>query len=118
MKNILPVIFFVFSSQLFSQKPANGTYTYTIAFAEWNGQSLGATCTVKIKNDSIWVVHNGSKKLDGTKGEVIDSGLITKHKSGKWIIAHSPKDKNATEIGGCSDGPRVIDFKQKKFWLC
>ena len=118
MKPILLVIFLVFSSQLFSQKPANGTYTYTIAFAEWNGQLLGATCTVKIQNDSIWIIHNGSKKLDGTKGEVIDSGVIAKHKSGKWIIAHFPKDKIAKKVGGCSDGPRVIDFKQKKFWLC
>jgi len=29
-----------------AQKPKDGTYTYSIAFEEWQGKSLGATCTV------------------------------------------------------------------------
>jgi len=41
-----------------------------------------------------------------------------KHKSGKWIIGHTTKDKYAKEIGGCSDGPSEINFKKKIFWLC
>ncbi|HYC30358.1 MAG TPA: hypothetical protein VEB42_16095 [Chitinophagaceae bacterium] len=101
----------------FGQKPKNGTYTYRIAFAEWNGQSLGATCTVVIKGDSIKVLHNGSN-ITGRKGDILDQGIIMKHKSGKWIIGHSKEDKNAKEIGGCSDGPSEIDFAHKKFWSC
>ena len=102
-----------------AQKPKNGTYTYSIAFAEWNGKSLGSTCTVIIKGDSIKVIHNGKSNLTGKKGDIIDQGIIMKHtKSGKWIIGQSVKDKNAKEIGGCSDGPSIIDFKQKKFWSC
>ena len=102
-----------------AQKPANGVYTYKIAYAEWNGKSLGATCTVVIKGDRIKVVHNGKGNVTGKKGDIFDEGIIMKHtKTGKWIIGHSLKDKNAKEIGGCSDGPSEIDFNKKLFWAC
>src|SRR5258705_9304572 len=104
-------LFLIFTTVTLAQKQKDGTYTYSIAFAEWQGKSLGATCTVIIKGDSIKVVHNGKGNLTGNKGDIIDTGIIMKHKSGKWIIGHSIEDKNAEEIGGCSDGPRVIDFK-------
>jgi hypothetical protein len=102
-----------------SQKPKDGTYTYAIAFAEWGGKSLGATCTVVIKGDSIKIIHNGKPNLTGEKGDIMDQGIIMKHKkTGKWIIGRSPKDVYAKEIGGCSDGPSIIDFKNKKWWSC
>ena len=121
MSKAIPLIFiFIISSLLsYSQKPKNGTYTYSIAFEEWGGKSLGATCTVRIKGNSIWIIHNGKANLTGKKGEIMDEGVIMKHKkTGKWIIAHSPKDAYAKDIGGCSDGPSVIDFKHKKWWKC
>jgi hypothetical protein len=102
----------------FAQKPKDGTYTYAIAFAEWGGKPNGASCTVIIRGDSIKVIHNGTGNLTGKKGEIIDSGIIMKHKSGKWIIGHSPEDTNAKDIRGCSEGPSEIDFKRKRFWLC
>jgi hypothetical protein len=112
----------VFNSMFFTvhaQKPKNGTYTYSIAFAEWGGKSLGATCTVVIKGDSIKVIHNGKANLSGNKGDIIAEGIIMKHKkTGKWIIGHDVKDKDAEDVGGCSEGPSVIDFKGKKFWTC
>ena len=120
MKTLLTACLFLFTYTLtHAQKPESGTYTYSIAFAEWQGKSLGATCTVVIKGDSIKVIHNGKGNLTGKKGDVMDEGIIMKHaKTGKWIIGHSPKDKDAKEIGGCSDGPSVIDFKRKKYWSC
>ena len=99
-------------------KPKDGTYTFAIAFAEWQGKSNGTTCTVIIKGDSIKVVHNGTGNLTGKKGDILDEGIIMKHKSGKWIIGHNLKDKDAKEIGGCSEGPSVIDFNSKRFWSC
>ena len=101
-----------------AQKPKDGIYTYAIAFSEWQGKPLGATCTVIIRGDSIKVVHNDTGKLTGKQGDILDQGIILKHKSGKWIIGHSIKDKDVKKIGGCSDGPSIIDFKQKKFWTC
>ena len=110
---------FTVSNFTFSQKPKNGTYTYNIAFEEWQGKSLGATCSVRIKGDSIQIIHNGKGNLTGNKGEIMDEGIIMKHKkTGKWIIAHSPKDIFAKEIGSCKDGPSIIDFKNKKWWTC
>ena len=110
---------FLFFFQLSAQKPKDGIYTYKIAFEEWGGKSLGATCTVQIAGDSIKIIHNGKGNLTGRKGDILDQGIIMKHqKTGKWIIGHNPKDKNADVIGGCSDGPSVIDFKRKKFWSC
>lgn len=114
------IIFLSFISILsYSQKPPDGTYTYKVAFDEWGGRSLGATVTVVIKGDSIRVIHNGRPGLSGKKGEVIDAGIILKHsRTGKWIIGKKKEDVNAAEIGGCSDGPSVIDFKRKIFRLC
>jgi hypothetical protein len=107
------------STATLAQKPIDGTYTYSIAFAEWNGKSLGATCTVIIKGDNVKVVHNGKGNLTGKKGDILDAGVIMKHtKTGKWIIGHSPKDKDAKVINSCSGGPSVIDFKRKIFWSC
>ena len=112
-------IFSVTSLFTYSQKPKSGTYIYAIAFEEWNGKTLGATCTVRIKGDSIQIIHNGKKNLTGQKGEIMDEGIILKHKkTGKWIIAHSPKDIYAEEIGGCGSGPTIIDFKNKRWWSC
>ena len=111
------IIIFVFPIIAFAQLPKNGTYIYDVAFAEWQGKSMGATVIVEIKDSVIVIKCN--EGLSGEKGEIIDSGIIMKHKKTRqWIIGYSPKDKYAEEVGGCSDGPMVIDFKRKKVWLC
>lgn len=120
MKTVLISILVIGISQMIkAQIPKSGTYTYRIAFAEWQGTSLGATCIVVIKNDSITVINNGKANLSGKKGDIIDQGIIMQHrKSGKWIIGHSEKDKEAEEIGGCTDGPIEINFKRRRVLMC
>lgn len=99
--------------------PKDGTYTYSIAFEESEGsESLGVTCTIVIRGDSITVINNGHERMKGKKGDVIEQGIIMKHQSGKWIIGHNTKDINATEVGWCANGPKVIDFKRKIFFVC
>ena len=117
-KVVFPFLFIFLSITASSQRPADGIYTYNIVFAEWNNRPTNATCTVVIKGDSIKVIHNGSGRLSGQKGEIIDSGIIIKHKNGKWIIGHDVKDKNAQHIGDCTGGPLVINFKKKILQLC
>ena len=118
MKKIFLIIFSLSTFVIYGQKPKDGSYTYAIAFAEWNGKSLGATCTVIIKGDSIKVIHNGTGNLTGKKGETLDRGIIMKHKkTGKYIIGHKPSDVNASEASGC-EGPAPIDFVKKRFWMC
>jgi len=74
---IAVLIFFTLHVGAFAQKPKDGKYTYKIAYAEWQGKSLGATCLVVIKGDSITIFDDGS--TSGEKGSVIDRGLILKH---------------------------------------
>lgn len=98
--------------------PPDGRYTYEVVYAEWDKRAKGQHVTVVIHGDSIRVIHAGGT-LSGKKGEVIDSGIIMKHKpTGKWIIGRRPAAAHAKEVGGCSDGPAVIDFKKKQFHLC
>jgi hypothetical protein len=111
--------FCTISTLAISQKLKDGVYTYIIAFEEYGGKSLGATGTVIIKGNSIKIVHNGLGNLTGKKEDILDEGIIMKHKnSGKWIIGHQPEDMYAKEIGGCGAGPTIIDFKHKTWRSC
>lgn len=113
--NIIVCVLIVTVSLGSAKRPTDGTYTYTIAFAEWGGKSLGSKCKVIIKGDSIVVLNDGSL----TGGDTLNAGIIMKHKkSGQWIIGHSKEDRDAEEVGGCSDGPAVIDFRKKIYWTC
>ena len=118
MRFSILIIFFLFLfTRLTGQALSNGAYKFKVAFDEWEGKSLGASCMVKIKGDSIVVINNGT--LSGKKGEIIESGILRKHlKTGKWIITHHHSDVYAKAIGECSGGPMVIDLKNKIVWLC
>ena len=99
--------------------PPSGKYRFDMAFAEWQGKSMGEKVTVIINGDSIKIIYEGDGQLTLTeKGEVIDEGKIMKHKSGSWIIGTKEADKELDEIGGCIGGPAIIDFKNKKYWTC
>jgi len=97
----------------------NGKYRFDIAFAEWDGKSMGEKVTVVISGDSIQVIYEGDGQLTlSKKGDVIDEGKIMKHKTGVWIIGRIPADTQSDEVGGCSGGPAIIDFKYKRYWMC
>lgn len=91
--------------------------SFTLKFAEWEGDEMDASCDVVITGDSIKVFNDGS--IPGKIGKIMEEGIIRIHTtSGKTIISHHPKDVNSKEIGGCSDGPTVIDLKNKIIWFC
>ncbi len=98
--------------------PADGKYRYDMAFAEYQGKSMGEKVTVIIKGDSIKIIYEGDGKLTVAKGAILSEGIIVKHKSGVWIIARNIKDAALDEFGGCSGGPPVIDFTRKKYITC
>lgn len=107
------------SENSLNEIPPNGKYRYDIAFAEWQGKSMGEKLTVIIKGDSIRVVYEGDGNLSlAKKGQIINQGQIMKHKSGVWIIGTHESDKELDEIGGCTGGPAIIDFRNKKYWMC
>ncbi len=128
MKSLLTLLTFLFVSPSFGQNalsiedkkelPPNGVYKYDMAFAEWGGKSMGVKLEVIIKGDSIKVIYK-SGSLSMTKvGDILSEGVLRKHKSGQWIISTDDEDVNSEEIGGCSGGPTLIDFKTKQYWTC
>ena len=99
----------------FGQRLNSGTYIFQYCDFEYN--SCVGTCKVVIKKDSIIIYATKalSERITFTKeGDVIESGLILKHKSGKWIIGKSLQDKNAKQIG--VEGPPILDFRKKQYW--
>jgi hypothetical protein len=100
------------------EHPGDGKYRYDMAFAEYQGKTMGEKVTVIIKGDSIKIVYEGDGKLAAIKGTILDQGIIVKHKSGVWIIAKNKKDAELDVFGGCSGGPAVIDFINKKYITC
>lgn len=99
----------------FSQKLNTGTYIFNFCDLEYN--SCISTCRIVIKGDSITVY--ATKKLAQNRtftkeGDIIDQGIILKHKSGKWIIGKTRKDIDAKQIG--VEGPAILDFKKKQYW--
>lgn len=105
-------LFFFYTGK--TQIPETGVYIYKYCDEEYN--KCLETCKIKIKNDSIWIYAPAN--LSGIKGgEVLEKGKLFKHKSGKWIIISSRKDKKSKVVGGC-EGPAWIDFKKKKFYYC
>ncbi|WP_229969807.1 hypothetical protein [Pontibacter harenae] len=106
------------SSDTTGTVPTDGKYIFNIAFAEWDRKSMGEKVTVIIWGDSIRVTYEGDGTLTAGKGEVLDEGVIMKHKTGNWIIAREKEDVSLDEIGGCTGGPTIVDFKNKKYWMC
>jgi len=96
----------------------NGKYLFDVAFAEWQGKSMGVKVSVIVQDDSVNVIYEGQGELSAEIGEVLDKGTIMKHKSGQWIIGTKESDKELDEVGGCSGGPAIIDFINKKYWMC
>ena len=92
-----------------------GNFIYELYFAEFSGRMANAECKVEINGNKIIVEQTENTNLTG--GNEIFSGLILRHKSGKWILGENEEDKNAEEIGGCTEIP-IIDFKTKIIEWC
>jgi hypothetical protein len=70
-----------------------------------------------IKKDSITIYATkelAENRTFTTAGDVVDKGIILKHRSGKWIVGKSKKDINAKDIA--VEGPSIPDFKKKQYW--
>jgi hypothetical protein len=115
MKVFFVIVFLNLCLSSFSQKPKSGTYTYKYCDTEY--RNCISTCRIIIKGDSIKIYATKalSERITLTKeNELIEEGIIMKHKSGKWIIGKSKSDEDAEGIGG--EGPSIIDFTNKEYW--
>ena len=94
----------------------NGSYTFKIYDTEYS-KYIG-TARVVIKNDSVYVIADGSFL---TKGKVITMGIIVKQKkSTEFFIARNKKELNYNgPIGDCDlSSPSGIDFVKKAIIRC
>jgi hypothetical protein len=94
----------------------SGDYIFQNRDAEFP-HSKGFPVRVSIRGDHITVIN--PKPHGATPAGVLDEATLMWHpKSKQWIIAYSNADRDAPDVGGCSDGPDVIDFKTRIIWSC
>jgi hypothetical protein len=99
----------------------NGTYRFEIAFAEWDGKTMGDEVIVILNDGNITlkISENSNSLWMGAKpGDVIEEGTLRKHQSGQWIITNDEKDIYLEEIGGCTGGPTIIHFENQTIEMC
>lgn len=104
-----------------SEVPANGTYTYKIAYAEWEGKSLGDEIIVVLEDGHVSLIISENSNaiwMGAQPGDVIEEGTLRRHKSGVWMISNDESDINLKEIGGCIGGPIIIDFENRTIEMC
>lgn len=95
----------------------SGDYDFRLIDAEYE-QEFAYPARVSIQGMHIKVVTTTD---DGPfhRDQVFADGVILWHEnSGQWIIGHSPKDREAEEVGGCSGGPLTIDLERRVIWYC
>jgi hypothetical protein len=94
----------------------SGDYVFLHRFAE-HPEMASIELTAQIRGRHIVLVNN-----DGTdifpRG-VIEEGILMWHSSSaQWIIGTNPADTEAPEVGGCSEGPAVVDLQRRIYWTC
>lgn len=122
--SLLLSIFLTFSCCLEppqTEVPENGTYLYQVAFAEWDGKTMGDEIIVVLKDGHITlkVSENSNIVWMGLDpSDIIEEGTLRKHQSGQWIISNDEKDVYLEEIGGCTGGPTIVNFENQSIELC
>lgn len=95
---------------------ASGQYTFQQRYAE-HPDMAGARFEVTIDGDRI-AVTNPTQQGPFAPGP-IETGTLERHaKSGRWIIVVDPADREAEEVGGCTDGPTEVDLRKRIYWTC
>ena len=94
----------------------SGQYTFQHRFSE-HPSIRSIALSAKVAGGRIVLVNETQSDVF-PQGVVAEGALMWHAASGQWIIGHSPADQYAPEVGGCSDGPEVVDLRQKVYWTC
>ncbi len=104
------------TSAIPAQPLADGFYVFQQRYAE-HPHMPGILLDTEIKQGKIYLTNNDRAGVFPLG--LIDEGELYWHpRSGQWIIVNSAQDKSATEVGGCSDGPVMVDLKKRIYWTC
>ena len=94
----------------------SGHYVFQQRFAEHPAMG-GGPVEVTITGTRVVVTQRGGSA--GFPAGVLAEGELAWHAgSGQWIIARSAQDLSAPEVGGCTDGPEVLDLADRVYWTC
>jgi len=95
-----------------------GEYVFEHKFAEAEQSSISSiTLDVQIRGRHIVLINNG--RTDVFPAGIINEGTLMWHAaSDQWIIAKEPAAAEASAVGGCSDGPEVVDLERRIYWTC
>jgi hypothetical protein len=95
---------------------ASGHYVFEHRFAE-HPDMRSIPLEAMIDGDRI-VLTNEIDSVVFPRGVVVEGRLAWHAATQQWIIAQESADANAADVGGCSDGPEVIDLEKRIYWTC
>ena len=94
----------------------SGQYVFQHRFAE-HPEISSIRLDVTIKDAHITVINPTAS--DPFPAGVLSEGMLIWHAPSKqWIIGQQASDRLARDVGGCSDGPEVVDLENKTYWTC
>jgi hypothetical protein len=101
-----------------SEVPENGTYIYEVAFAEWDGKTMGDEIIVVLKDGHITlkVSENSNAVWMGSNpGDIIEDGTLRKRAAALEAANGSSAMMRRTFISmrsaGCTGGPTIIRLR-------
>jgi hypothetical protein len=120
VNKILALIFICFSSVAVAGEPTvplrSGQYQFTHRYAEQPTQvSIKLIASIAGRHITI---TNPVASTPFPAGVIARGELMWHAKSRQWIIVMEAEDRQAIEVGGCSDGPDVVDLVQRVYWTC
>ena len=119
MKRLVPILFLVMLAACVREPElpiGSGTYQFKHKFAE-HPSMPSIDVTVTIEGRQIKVVNE--RETSVFPEGIIAEGVLYWHPgSRQWIIGDSQSDREAAEVGGCSDGPEVVDLIGRVYWTC
>ena len=95
---------------------SDGEYVFKHRFAEHpNMDSIDLNVAI---HNTLISVHNESVDSIFPLG-LIDAGELFWHsQTQQWIIVNDEQDRQASDVGGCSGGPGVVDLVAQEYWTC
>lgn len=71
----------------------------------------------RVTGTHIVLVHRKASSVFPI-GVVAEGELMWHDASKQWVLGQDPADRTAEEVGGCSDGPEVVDLRERIYWTC
>ena len=93
-----------------------GRYEFTHRFAEHPDMS-SIKLIAEIIDDQIELTNADSDAVFNF-GIVAKGTLMWHAATQQWIIGLADEDRNASDVGGCSGGPEVVDLEELVYWTC